>query len=128
MFPSSFILSFYKNRQIINRLKLDLLPLTPVSAACLYPFTERCEIMCGKDNDRSPFIAGTPMGRTFQRQMTGEKEQPASIAEVFNRKTISAFLPANEQMIINVLNLISILRIKYCVMQPENKIPDSFFR
>ena len=84
--------------------------------------------MCGKDNDRSPFIAGTPMGRTFQRQMKGEKEQPASIAEVFNRKTISAFLPANEQMIINVLNLISILRIKYCVMQPENKIPDSFFR
>ena len=107
MFPSSFILSFYKNTQIINRLKLDLLPLTPVSAACLYPFTERCEIMCGKDNDRSPFIAGTPMGRTFQRQMKGEKEQPASIAEVFNRKTDKGIFAKITTVIITVVIFIN---------------------
>ncbi len=62
-------------------------------------------------------------------------------------KIISAFPPANEQITIHVLNLIyyrherfisfrlcnnnppgiSILKINYCVMQPENEIPDSLF-
>lgn len=38
--------------------------------------------------------------------MKGEKEQPDFIAEAFKMKIISAFPPANEQMIIHVLNLI----------------------
>jgi len=38
--------------------------------------------------------------------MKGEKEQPDFIAEPFKMKIISAFPPANEQMIIHVLSLI----------------------
>lgn len=38
--------------------------------------------------------------------MKGEKEQPDFIAEAFKMKIISAFPPANEQMIIHVLSLI----------------------
>ena len=36
--------------------------------------------------------------------MKGEKEQPDFIAEAFKMKIISAFPPANEQMIIHVLS------------------------
>ena len=50
---------------------IALLPLTPVSAVCLYPFTERCERTVGKENEKAmtgcPFIAGTPIGRVFRR-------------------------------------------------------------
>ena len=43
--------------------------------------------------------------------MKGEKEQPDFIAEAFKMKIISAFPPANEQMIIHVLNLIISFRL-----------------
>lgn len=53
-----------------------------------------------------PFIAGTPIGRVFRRQMKGRKKQPAFIAEPFKIKRISESRHANKQIIINVLSLI----------------------
>mgnify|MGYP000674159113 FL=1 len=55
--------------------------------------------------------------------MKGEKEQPDFIAEPFKMKIISAFPPANEQMIIHVLSLIYYRSRKIYIFRLGNNNP-----
>jgi hypothetical protein len=57
--------------------------------------------------------------------MKGEKEQPDFIAEAFKMKIISAFPPANEQMIIHVLSLIYYRHERFISFRLCNNNPPS---
>lgn len=67
------------NVPAISRLRMTGLSLIPDSAVCSYSFTPFCERAGGKedekDNDGSPFITGTPVGKAFWRQMKGRKKE-----------------------------------------------------